>query len=163
MQILFLHQGCLPRQSGCSSRCIHTTQTSYPCDLPVSTGDRLLHRNIWEAFYHRLGVLVLGMLLETEVAQKNVLDMSRPVGRKYDNARWCPGRHQLQQGYLDLLQGKETRKKLTKDCLQTEQMIFLAISFDLAWLLVAFGAFWALRSRFCWALAPCMQSAPGNT
>lgn len=32
--------------------------------------DRLLRRNTWEAFYHRLGVLLLGMLLETEVAQK---------------------------------------------------------------------------------------------
>lgn len=89
--------------------------------------------------------------------------MSRPVKREQDNARWRPGRHQLRQGYLELLQGKEIRKKLTKDCLQTKQMIFLAISFVLDWLLVAFGAPWALRSRFCWALAPCIQSAQGNT
>ena len=77
---------------------IHTTQTSYPCDLPVLTGDRLLDRNIWEAFYHRLGVPVLGMLLKTDVAQKKVLDMSRPVERENHNARRCPGRHQLRQG-----------------------------------------------------------------
>lgn len=95
--------------------------------------------------------------------KKKVLDMSRPVERGHDNARWCPGRHQLRQGYLELLQGKEIRKKLTKDCLQTKQMIFLAISFVLDWLLVAFGPFWALRSRFCWALAPCIRSAQGNT
>jgi hypothetical protein len=88
--------------------------------------------------------------------------MSHPVEREYDNARGCPGRHQLRQGYLELLQGKEIRKKLTKGCLQTKQMMFLAISFVLDWLLVAFGAF-CLRSRFCWALAPCMQSAQGNT
>jgi hypothetical protein len=122
-----------------------------------------LRWNIWEAFYHSLGVPVLGMLLETEVAQKKGLDMSRPAEREHDNARWCPGRHQLRQGYLELLQGKEIRKKLTKDCLQTKQMIFLAISFVLDWLLVAFGAFWVLRSRFCWALAPCIQSVQGNT
>jgi hypothetical protein len=88
--------------------------------------------------------------------------MSRPVEREDDNARWCPGRHQLRQGYLELLQRREIQKKLTKGCLQTEQTIFLAISFDLTWLF-AFGAFWALRSRFCWALAPCVQSARRNT
>lgn len=128
----------------------------------MSTGDRLLHWNIWEAFYHRLRVPVLGMLLETEVVQKE-LDMSRPVEREDENARWRPRRHQLRQGYLELLQGKGIQKKLTKGCLQTEQMIFLAISFDLAWLFVALGAPWALRSRFCCALAPCVQSAAGNT
>jgi hypothetical protein len=88
--------------------------------------------------------------------------MSRPVERENDNARWCPSRHELRQGYLELLQGKEMEKKLTKGCLQTMQTMLLAISFDLAWLLGAFGAPWPLRSRFCCALAPCMQSAPGK-
>ena len=35
--------------------------------------------------------------------------MSRPVEGENDNARWSPGRHQLRQGYLELLEGKEIR------------------------------------------------------
>ena len=53
--------------------------------------------------------------------------------------------------------------KLTKDCLQTVQMMFFAASFDLAWLLAPFGPFLsALRWRFCWALAPCTKLALGE-
>lgn len=142
------------------SRCIHTTQISYD-GVALVDGRLLLDRNIWEAFYHRLRVPILGMLLETKVAQKRY-QTCHPVEREHDNARRCPGRHQLRQGYLELLQGKEIGKELTKGCLQTTQTILLAISFDLAWLLAAFGAFPALRSRFCWALAPCMESALGR-
>ena len=68
-------------QTGGRSRCIHTTQTSYQRDLLVSMGDRPLDRNIWEAFYHRLGVLVLGMILETDVAQKKGIRHVTPSGR----------------------------------------------------------------------------------
>lgn len=39
--------------------------------MSVSTV-HLLHRNTWEAFYHRLGVPVLGMFLETDVVQKGI-------------------------------------------------------------------------------------------
>ena len=80
--------------------------------------------------------------------------MSRPVEREHDNARRrldC----RLRQGYLELPQGKEIRMKLTKGCLQSEQMVVLGMSFflvDLEVLLVAFGAFWGI--------APCIQ---GNT
>jgi hypothetical protein len=62
----FLYLGSLSKQSGGSSRSIDTTQISYLCDLPVSMGDRLLHRDIWEAVYHRLGVPALRMILETD-------------------------------------------------------------------------------------------------
>lgn len=35
-------------------------------DLPTSLGNHLFLRDIWETVYHRLGVLVLRMLLEAE-------------------------------------------------------------------------------------------------
>ncbi len=53
----------------------NTTQMSHPCDLSASI-NHLLRRNIWEALYHRLGVPVLGMFLQTEVAQGKLSDMS---------------------------------------------------------------------------------------
>ena len=42
-------------------------------------GNHLLGWGIWEAFYHRLGVPVLRMFLETEVVQARALDRSRLV------------------------------------------------------------------------------------
>ena len=47
---------------------------------------------------------------------------------------------------------------LTKVCLQVAQIMFLAASLTLAWLLDPLGAFLsAFLSRFCWALAPCSR------
>ncbi|KAF5377458.1 hypothetical protein D9615_005174 [Tricholomella constricta] len=46
--------------------------------------------------------------------------------------------------------------RLTKGCLQSLQTIDFAASFTFAWLLEFLAAFLsALRSRFCWAFAPC--------
>ena len=76
MRNSFRHLGCLLRRAVEVDAFIPPKHPQR--DLLVSMGDRPLDRNIWEAFYHRLGVLVLGMILETDVAQKRVLDMSRP-------------------------------------------------------------------------------------
>lgn len=52
--------------------------------------------------------------------------------------------------------GRDGRRRvLTKVCLQVAQMMFFAASFVLFWLLAAPPAFAWLRSRFCWAFAPC--------
>lgn len=54
------------------------------------------------------------MLLEADMVQKRVLDMSRPVEREDDDARRCPGRHQLRQGYLEFFTGKGNAKEAHK-------------------------------------------------
>lgn len=51
------------------------------------------------------------------VAQARVLDMSRPVDRGYDNARRCPGSHQLRQAYLEIPLRKGIREEAHKGLL----------------------------------------------
>jgi hypothetical protein len=110
MQNSFPHLGSPSRQSGGSSRRIHTTQISHPCDLSASIGNHLLRRNIWEALYHRLGVPVLGMFLQAEVAGK-LLDMSHTWN---ENIRTYAGAlvvTNYDKVYLKLLLENEIRKE----------------------------------------------------
>jgi hypothetical protein len=47
------------------------------CGLPVPRETDILLRLIWEAICHRLGVSILRMILETEVAHERVSEVSQ--------------------------------------------------------------------------------------
>jgi hypothetical protein len=79
------------------------------------------------------------MFLETEAVQARASDMSRLVNRDITTHAGALVVTNCEK-VIRITTG-EGIKKLTKDCLQTEQIMFFAASFDLAWLLAPFGAF----------------------
>jgi hypothetical protein len=65
----------------------------------ASLGYRLSPRDVWEAFRHRFGVLVLCMLLKPEATHESELEMTRSMNQEY-HILWCPGSQELRQHYF---------------------------------------------------------------
>jgi hypothetical protein len=72
---------------------------------------RLSPRDIWEAFRHQFGVLVLCMLLKPETTHESELKMTPPVNREY-RILWCPSSQELwRHCFLRIDIGSEMRKE----------------------------------------------------